>query len=324
MTEPEALIMDLLKSKLLTILDYVDVRSRFIYLDYPLYFNVGDLLINMATESFFAEHSIAIEKRYCVEDMPRDLGKIDDNVTFVMQGGGNFGDLWPCHQELRERIALDYPRNRLIILPQSVYFEAEPEEIRSCSIFTRHRNLHIFVRDRVSLATLHKRGLQQVTALPDMAHWLWGKWASPYQDSHGKCLYFFRRDKESAGVPETFQQTSDHTLDWSDCMSFWQKVAYVLCTEAVKLNGTLGCPISLLRHWYALRDSIVRGSVAKLSAADRVVTNRLHVMLLGLLLGQSVTAFDNSYGKLSSYVTTWLQNIPNLTIVSHTSKLHSE
>jgi exopolysaccharide biosynthesis predicted pyruvyltransferase EpsI len=29
-------------------------------------------------------------------------------------------------------------------------------------------------------------------------------------------------------------------------------------------------------------------------------------MLLALLLGRDVTASDNSYGKLSRYITTWL------------------
>jgi exopolysaccharide biosynthesis predicted pyruvyltransferase EpsI len=36
-------------------------------------------------------------------------------------------------------------------------------------------------------------------------------------------------------------------------------------------------------------------------------------MILGLLLEREVYAFDNSYGKLSSYRTTWLSEMEGLT-----------
>jgi exopolysaccharide biosynthesis predicted pyruvyltransferase EpsI len=42
------------------------------------------------------------------------------------------------------------------------------------------------------------------------------------------------------------------------------------------------------------------------------VTNRLHAIILGLLLDRSVIAFDNSYGKLSMYYQSWLTGMGSL------------
>jgi exopolysaccharide biosynthesis predicted pyruvyltransferase EpsI len=68
--------------------------------------------------------------------------------------------------------------------------------------------------------------------------------------------------------------------------------------------------------WYRLRDRIVRCGIALLSHSDALATNRLHAMPLGLLLGIEVTAFDNFYGKLSSYASTWLKDVDNLQFIT--------
>jgi pyruvyl transferase EpsO len=52
---------------------------------------------------------------------------------------------------------------------------------------------------------------------------------------------------------------------------------------------------------------------------ERVETDRMHAMLLALMLGQEVTAFDNSYGKLSAYADTWLSGIDRLSHKTRTA-----
>ncbi|MDI5788788.1 hypothetical protein PO124_11350 [Bacillus licheniformis] len=42
-----------------------------------------------------------------------------------LSGGGNFGDLYPHFQQFRERVVEHYPDNRIVILPQSIYYEHE-------------------------------------------------------------------------------------------------------------------------------------------------------------------------------------------------------
>ncbi len=318
MMPQEELPMQALKLKLKTILDHINLRSRFVYLDIPRSFNVGDLLINIGTEAFFSVHGIRPEQRCCDMDIPRSIFKVDDNVTFLMQGGGNFGDLWPGHQSLREQILLKYPHNRVIFLPQTVYFANRANQTACCALLASHHNLHIFVRDESSFASLTDSGLHNVTLIPDMAHWLWGKMPQAHETDAtraGRPLYFFRRDKEKGSIPKEFRAEVSGAVDWGDCMSLWQKAAWAICAKSMVANRMGGRPLNLIPCWYALRNSMVQHGVSMLSHSDRIVTNRMHAMLLGLLLGKRVTAFDNSYGKLSSYVTTWLKNMPNLTFL---------
>jgi pyruvyl transferase EpsO len=307
--------MQALKIKLKAILDYIDLRSRFVYLDYPLTLNVGDLLINIGTEAFFSEYGIRPERRYCAEDAPQDVPNIDDNVTFLMQGGGNFGDLYSPNQLLRERIIMKYPRNRVIIFPQTVYFENKTKQTESCAVLRSHSNLHIFVRDESSFASLRDSRLNNVTLMPDMAHWLWGSISQTQKMKTESSLYFLRRDQENGSVPKEIAAEAVSSVDWGDCIPMWQKAAFATLARAVIANGRCDHPLDMLPCWYVLRNSIVQHGVSLLSRSNKIVTNRLHAMLLGMLLGKQVTAFDNSYGKLSSYVTTWLKEMPNLTFL---------
>ena len=44
--------------------------------------------------------------------------------TILLSGGGNFGDLYESHQEIREDVIANFPANRIIQLPQSISFHA--------------------------------------------------------------------------------------------------------------------------------------------------------------------------------------------------------
>jgi pyruvyl transferase EpsO len=61
-----------------------------------------------------------------------------------------------------------------------------------------------------------------------------------------------------------------------------------------------------------MQDRAIRNAVGFFSRYQTVYTDRLHAMLLGLLLERKVCAFDNSYGKLSSYRDMWLSGMESL------------
>lgn len=48
-----------------------------------------------------------------------------------------------------------------------------------------------------------------------------------------------------------------------------------------------------------------------------IYTTRLHIGILGLLLGKQVFFLDNSYGKLSGFYNSWLKNIKNASLVDN-------
>ncbi len=90
------------------------------------------------------------------------------------------------------------------------------------------------------------------------------------------------------------------------------RLACALLSRFVIRTRRMGYAVDVHRPWYRVRDNLVRSGVEMLSRPQTIYTNRLHAMLLGLLLGREVRWFDNSYGKLSAYVETWLAEAASL------------
>src|SRR3546814_7988516 len=96
-----------------------------------------------------------------------------DLSSIVLHGGGNFGDLYPIHQEFRERIVEQFPRNRIVIMPQSIHFKNPARLAEDARRFAAHRNLTITVRDLDSERLVREHFSNLVHLVPDMAHQLW-------------------------------------------------------------------------------------------------------------------------------------------------------
>ena len=120
-------------------------------------------------------------------------------------------------------------------------------------------------------------------------------------------MYFFRRDKEAVSVPAELGETAEgRSVDWSDIVSTLHRALAGGVYSLLKAGGqVLPSRLNALM-WYSARDTMIRDAVTYFSNCDTVCTNRLHAMLLALLLGRDVNAFDNSYGKLSRYIDAWL------------------
>jgi pyruvyl transferase EpsO len=307
--------MSSLKAKLDAILGSFDTSRRVVFFDYPLHLNVGDLLINLGTEQFLADHNIHVWRRYSVCDMPASIRGMEDDVVILCHGGGNLGDLWPHSQKGRERVLELYPRNRVVVLPQTVYFESQDRFRQSVERFRSHGNCHIFARDNRSLEILRRGGIAQASAMPDMAQYLWGSLLPdlpPFYEAQP--MRFVRRDKESkaSAVLQGGGGTAQ-TYDWPRIVRLsTYRIARVMLM-AIGSQNRVGLRTQKYWQWSPVRDRAIRDGVRFFSRYRKVYTNRLHGMILGLLLNREVCAFDNSYGKLSSYHDTWLEGMECLT-----------
>ena len=125
-----------LKNKLAPIADLIKDKNDVFYLDYPLHLNVGDLLIYHGTEQFFTDHNIRVTLKRSEFDMDIEelKQKITPNTTILLHGGGNFGDLYPQHQNLRETIIRTFPNNRVIVLPQTLFYKNQETLEKSAAL----------------------------------------------------------------------------------------------------------------------------------------------------------------------------------------------
>lgn len=115
-----------------------------VYLDYPVHLNVGDLLIEAGTEQFFKHCGVNIVERRSAYDFGAAARqRVTPDSVILLHGGGNFGDLYPLHQQFREAVIAAFPQNRIVMLPQTLHFES-PGALAACAgRFARHPDLHI-------------------------------------------------------------------------------------------------------------------------------------------------------------------------------------
>lgn len=291
------------------------IQGKVVYVDYPVYGNVGDLLIWMGARALFERNNINLIASFSTHIAGRARYKIAQCDTICCQGGGNFGDLYGVHQELREQLIRDYPHKRIVFMPQSIHFENEEKLKKTCKVLKSHKNLHIFLRDEPSFALLKRHGVPNIVLCPDTAHALWGtlKPSKPVKPQ-GE-LYLLRKDKEKSVLPKQLAGSAMNPFDWEDLLVGAERMAFKSAVKFNKIDKWAQnlLPSQAVWNWEAKR--LIRQSVNLFSKHEAVVTNRLHAMILGLLLGKDITVYDNSYGKLSRYASLWFKGIDGLQFV---------
>lgn len=293
----------------------IPTGARVGYVDYPMHGNVGDLLIYLGALDFFAANGNEIVASFCVFDASeRAYSALADCDVIVCHGGGNFGDIYPVHQNLREQIARRFPDKPIVVMPQSFHFASDAAMARSAAHFQRHPNLTIAVRDVPSEALARAHFTDRVMLVPDMAHRLYDHFAPVRNKIGHDALYLMRRDVEAT---DATAEAGTLGRDWSDLLTFRDKASIGRYRLASILAGrlNLASPAIQRGHQSAVT-AVVNGLAARLSAHDPWTTSRLHGAIFGLLLSRQVTLHDNSYGKNTRYFTQWGRGLHSLTLLT--------
>ncbi|WP_424767437.1 polysaccharide pyruvyl transferase family protein [Paenibacillus sp. sgz302251] len=303
--------MDVLKEQLRQILNVIPPGSTIQYIDYPVYNNGGDLLIMKGAEAFFKDNHIRVEARYSVHDFPDSLIIPKDQII-VLQGGGNFGDLYPVHQKLRERIVAGYPHHRIVILPQTIFYKKESEFDRTAQIFNKHSDVHLYVRDPLSYELAARKFHKcSVYLSPDMAHQLWP--IVPKSSPGKELLCFFRTDIEKTGEQEQLEtEGRGDFLDWGSLYNRFERKSISMIGKWMKRGSG---PLPMQAIWNKYSDYLVNKAIKRFSSYRSVQTSRLHGHILSCLMDKPNTLLDNSYGKNSNYYNTWTREIHSAQLV---------
>lgn len=304
-----------LKQKLAPIAELIKDKNDVFYFDYPLHLNVGDLLIYHGTEQFFKDHHINVTLRRSEFDM--DINevkqKITPNTTILLHGGGNFGDLYPQHQKIREEMIKHFPHNRIIVLPQTLYFKDEKNLEKSAALFNQHKDCHLLARDERT-AESFKKFSQHVALSPDMAHELYGTLPTK-QGNQGEQLYFLRKDIEASEVEKNILATlppNANVKDWEDILSPLDDIVLALSWRIDKFANRQNWGwLKDLTHkfWFAYTKHIVNRVAKIFLQNDKITTTRLHGHIFSCLLEIPNKVCDNTYGKNSGYANLWTKNI---------------
>jgi exopolysaccharide biosynthesis predicted pyruvyltransferase EpsI len=280
--------------------------APFCLLDFPDHRNVGDSAIWLGELAFFRGHHEA-EPRY-VSSMAAFSeaalrASLPEGPIFI-HGGGNFGDLYPRHQEFREHLLERFPDREIIQLPQSIHFQDPRRVAHTARAIARHPKFRLYVRDQHSYEFAVANFDCEVRLCPDLALFLGALDRERAPEVDVLCL--MRTDKERAleattGPPGYTSRVADWLVENRVSIR-----AHRLLGIARVLRGGWPERTALRRAWYdaAARTRLVRGC-RLLSSGRVVITDRLHAHLLSLLLGIPHAVLDNSYGKLRRFLDAW-------------------
>jgi exopolysaccharide biosynthesis predicted pyruvyltransferase EpsI len=302
------------------------IDSDYCLLDIPDYANIGDQLIYEGQLSYLKrlQHKMI----YTSNDKYEDFNKIPGNAIILLQGGGNFGDLWKTHQEFRLKVIETCPKNKIIIFPQTVYYKNTDRLLRDAEIFNKHSNLTICARDNESYALLKKYfHNNQIVMLPDMALCLDLSKHTNQADTN-KALIMVRKDLE---VNKNFDLNKVKSLltgnrkveikDWPTLEIRQLKFRLVSIINFLNSNiSKFFLKIGVLRPLLDSRYGLLRGNLGRwyveqgikfINNYDEIYTTRLHGFILSILLNKKVHIIDNSYGKNSNFYNTWMTGFNN-------------
>ncbi|SFS00686.1 Exopolysaccharide biosynthesis protein EpsI, predicted pyruvyl transferase [Microbacterium sp. cf046] len=266
--------------------------------DFPDYENIGDSVIALGQAQFWHRAGIRVESTSSWRTIsPRVY---ESAIPVAIQGGGNFGGLYPQHSEHRYRLAEQLRSDTLLIQePQSVHFATARDRSDFAARMAPRSRLRLAVRDTASLAEVD--GLvSSVVLAPDSVHMLGRLEAAPPSRA-SVCL--LRRDLESALAVEI----PVGAVDWP-AMTFADRVAQRV--RRTVLEGAVTRTMNrTTERWFADAATRLATGIALLAPGETIVTDRLHAMLIALQMGRRVIAIDNANGKLSSYARTWFHDL---------------
>lgn len=289
------------------------ITHDYVLLDLPYYDNIGDTLIWEGTREFLK--TLPYKCLYYASKDSFIYRELPSEAIILLQGGGNFGDLYRQHSEFRKKIIKLYPNNQIIILPQSVYYENDTYIKEDAEAYSNHSNLTICAREQYSYDFLLAHFRNQCMLVPDMAFYI-DISKFHLSENQNKILYLKRIDKEFVNenieysIPAEAERhdwpTYEQSFKTSACVEWW----FYNVSRVCRVIGIGSRWIARLNDWkrnYYYRRFYVQLGIDFLCQYQTVYTTRLHVLILAVLLDKKIYLINNTSGKVVNFYTTWLK-----------------
>ena len=268
---------------------------KIILMGTPHHANIGDLAIAYAEEKiikqFFPNTKLYIMQEEKLDVCAKRVKKyITDDDIILLHGGGNIGDTYVTPEQGRREVISSYPNNKIIIFPQTAYFENEKELDISKKIYNAHNNLIIMAREKMSYDFMKKHFYNaKIYLTPDIVMSL--KEISDIKRSGA--LLMFRRDKEKTLGNE---KTDSIVYYIKEHFNTYKITDMNIGTEVVNNISE------------KMRKEILESKFKELQSAELVITDRLHGMVFSAITETPCVVFDSLTHKIvESY--DWLKNL---------------
>ena len=254
--------------------------------------NLGDHMIAVAELKFIKDN---FEGRNIIEcplkqyrNNLNDMKyRIKSSDIIFLTGGGNMGDLYPFSEAVRESVIKLFGKNRIIIFPQTVFFEDKKNIQHSQDIYQKAERLVIATRERYSYDLCKEvyKGIN-IIEVPDIVLYLEMN-SDLDRTTLRMCL---RNDMEKTMSDKEYELLLRHVNSLGE--------------EVEKFDMQLDYDISI-----AERDKYLKEIIKKYQTAKLIITDRLHGMILSAISGTPCVAIGSkSYKMKGTYE--WLKDLP--------------
>lgn len=318
----ESKIIDLKNKITKTLTPLID--SDYALLDVPDYDNIGDNLIWEGELHFLNE--IPHKKLYEASYLFFNQNKLPKHAILLLQGGGNFGDLYTKAHKERLKIIAENHDKKIIIFPQTIFYQDNKNLIEDAKIINAHPNLTLCVRDNTSLKIAEEHFPNITTLLlPDMAFCID---LSIFKSNEKAIKTLFMKRRDSELNERTPQITGDYdSLDWPT-FNMLKEEKWKIIGRQRKLDkiAMFIQKIPVLRllvdNRYGIKsrkgkEKYIETGVEFFNQYETIYTTRLHGLILGVLMGKDMKVLDNSYGKLSDFYEAWLKDFDKVELIDY-------
>lgn len=219
------------------------------------------------------------------------------NRYFLLQGGGNMGNIWLREEKQRRRVLNCLDKAKMIIFPQTIFYDSkidECSELGSIQFYNNER-ITLFVREKYSLelaSKLYPRA--NIKLVPDtvlISH----DYIEKNDCDRDGVLFVMRNDCEKITGSELVKQIENdlkkdgETINWTD-MHF---------TGVISKKE---------------RKEVVINKIREFQSHKLVITDRLHGMIFAVITGTPCIVLENANYKIRGSFE-WVNDSRNIFLV---------
>ena len=282
--------------------------TKCIYLlNIPSHGNLGDHLLSIAEQQFFKDYFpqyklVLISSADLYFSISISLRQVKSNDVLCITGGGFLGSLYAEEQRFF-KILRKFPNNKVIVLPQTIYYEDTSKGrmmlSKAVKQYAKHKHLYVIARDKKSYdllaETLMKDRKEHIAFTPDLALYL--KFCNSHKGEG--VLWCLRNDNEVNVCNKRIILQLQ-----KDVSSFGLKERYT--------DTYVNYPISI-----SMEETEVKKKIEEISKAKIVITDRLHGMIYSVITGTPVIVMDNISGKVKQVYDQWIKHIPYIRFIDN-------
>ncbi|HHV10472.1 MAG TPA: glycosyltransferase [Clostridiales bacterium] len=273
-------------------------RKKIILINTPEHDNIGDHMIAYAAlklfQEFLPDYDVleVTNKRY-IERRKEIIYRINFDDIIVITGGGYFGSLWPYSGQNVYKILEDFKENKIVMLPQSMFFEeneaGESQKQLTYNLFVAHRNINVCFREILSYIRAESIFGDKIKKflIPDMALMLN---YSQEQSLRKGILLCIRNDKEGILSENEKRSLKEYFYKWGEE------------TEETSMRWKIGIKANQ-------REEVIMEKIGELKKKKLVITDTLHCMISCVISGTPCIALNNVNRKLEGIYQSWIKDL---------------